>query len=107
LLEVQKGWILDSSFISIYIKERVDKHGLFLYHYIYGTNSVEGAVHNPIRYNFAVLNASPELADSLIADFCHHHNIDCGSLHKHGKPYTKHYNPWLYYDMCKFREDIS
>jgi hypothetical protein len=107
LLEVQKEWILDPSFISVYIKEGVDKHGLFLYHCIHGTNSVEGAVHNPIRHNFAALNASPELADSLIADFCHCHNIDCGSLHKHGKPYTGHYDPWLDHDVCKLREDIS
>ena len=90
------------SFISVYIKEGVDQHGLTLYHCI----CVEGAVHNPIRHNFAALNASPELADALIADFHHHHNFNCGSLHKHGKRYAGHYDPWLDHDLHKLREDI-
>jgi len=53
-----------------------------LYHCIHGTNSVEGAIHNPIQRNFASLNASPVLADALIADFQHCHNIDSGSFKK-------------------------
>ena len=84
----------------------MDQHGLTLYHCICGTNSVEGGVHNHTRHNFAALNASPELADALIADFHHHHNFNCGSLHKHGKRYAGHYDPWLDHDLHKLREDI-
>ena len=61
--------------MSVYMKIGVDRDGLNLYHCIRGTNSVEGAVHNPIRRNFAALHASPALADALIADFRHRHNV--------------------------------
>src|SRR6266446_6024563 len=74
LHDVRKGWLSDPGSISVYTQEGIDKDGLLLYHCIRGTNSVEGAIHNPIRRNFASLNASPELADALIADFHHRHN---------------------------------
>jgi hypothetical protein len=72
LHDVKKGWVSDPHDIPLYTYESQDKHGLVIYHCIRGTNSVEGSVHNPIWHNFASLNASPELADALIADFCHH-----------------------------------
>lgn len=49
---------------------------------------MEGSVHNPTRQNFAALYASPALADALIADFHHCHNVDCGSAHKDGVQYA-------------------
>ena len=106
LVEVQKGWISDPTFMSVYMKAGVDKDGLNLYHCIRGTNPVEGSVHNPIRRNFAALHASPALADALIADFRHRHNVDCGSAHKDGVQYTGHYDPWLDHELRKLREDI-
>jgi hypothetical protein len=106
LVEVQKGWISDPTFMSVYMKIGVDRDGLNLYHCIRGTNSVEGAVHNPIRRNFAALHASPALADALIADFCHRHNVDCGSVNKYGIQYSGHYDPWLDHEIFKLREDI-
>ena len=94
--DIKKGWLSDLGSISVYVQEGTDKDGLLLYHCIHGTNSVEGAIHNPIRRNFASLNASPELADALIADFCHrHNNMDTGSFHKAGVQYTGHYDTWL------------
>ncbi len=106
LVEVQKGWISDPTFMSVYMKVGIDKDRLNLYHCIRGTNSVEGAVHNPIRCNFAALHASPALADALIADFCHCHNVDCGSVNKYGVQYGGHYDPWLDHEILKLREDI-
>lgn len=106
LHDVRKGWISDPGSISVYIKEGVDKDGLQIYHCICGTNSVEGAIHNPIKRNFASLNASPELADALIADFRHRHNTDMGLLHKHGVQYEGHYDPWLDHEISKLRADI-
>ena len=106
LNDVRKGWISDPGSISVYIKEGVDKDGLQTNHCMHGTNSVEGAIHNPIRRNFASLNASPELADALIADFCHRHNADMGLLHKYGVQYEGHYDPWLDHEISKLQADI-
>ncbi|THU80100.1 hypothetical protein K435DRAFT_874751 [Dendrothele bispora CBS 962.96] len=61
LQDVQKGWLSDPDSIPL------------------GTNSVEGAIHNPMRRSFAALKASPELADALTADFRHRHNVKAGS----------------------------
>jgi hypothetical protein len=52
------------------------------------------------------LNASPELADALIADFRHRHNTDMGLLHKHGVKYEGHYDPWLDHEISKLWADI-
>ena len=107
LHDVRKGWLSDPGSISVYIKEEMDKDGLQIYHCIRGTNSVEGAIHNPIRQSFASLNASPELADALIADFRHRHNTDAGSFHKAGVRYEGHYDPWLDHEISKLQADIS
>ncbi|KAJ7291952.1 hypothetical protein C8J57DRAFT_1458569 [Mycena rebaudengoi] len=85
----------------------MDKNHLTLYHCPRGTNSVEGAVHNPLRRNFAALNASPELADSLAADWRHRHNVDCGALHKNNLKYSGHYDPWIDDDIFRLRADIE
>jgi hypothetical protein len=53
------------------------------------------------------LNASPELADALIADFRHRHNMDTGSFHKGGIKYAGHYDPWLDHEISKLRADIA
>ena len=68
---------------------------------------VEGSVHNPIRQKFASLNASPELADALLADFRHRHNYDTGSMHKLGKKYLGHYDPWIDHDILQLQSDIK
>ena len=48
LHDVHKGWLSDPTSIPVYTHEGTDKNGLPLYHCICGTNSVEGAIHNPI-----------------------------------------------------------
>jgi hypothetical protein len=49
LHDIQKGWVSDPAGIALYTVKGHDKNGLTLYHCICGTNSVEGAVHNPIQ----------------------------------------------------------
>jgi len=107
LHDVQKGWVSDPVGIPLYTVSTQDKNGLNIYHCIRGTNSVEGAVHNPIRRSFASLNASVELADCLIADFRHRHNLDVGTLHKTGYEYKGHYDQWLDHEISKTRCTIS
>jgi hypothetical protein len=89
----------EPSNIPLYTLKGRDKNGLPIYHCIRGTNSVKGSVHNPIRRKFAFLNASPELADALIADFRHRHNYDTGSMHRLEKKYLGHYDSWINHDI--------
>ena len=107
LHDVRKGWISDPTGIPLYTIRFHDKHGLPVYHCIRGTSSVEGAVHNPIRRNFASLNASVELADCLVADFRHRHNIDVGTVHKKGSKHVGHYDPWLEHEIAIKRADVN
>ena len=107
LLHVKKGWVADLDGIPLYTIEGHDKHGLPIYHSLRGTSSIEGGVHNPIKRNFASLNASPQLADCLLADFRHRHNIDVGVKHKRGLKYIGHYDPWLDHEISKLCADIS
>jgi hypothetical protein len=106
LHDVEMGWVTDPTGIPMYTVEGHDKNGLTIYHCLRGTNSVEGAVHNPIRRCFGSLNASPEHADCLVADFRHRHNTNVGTLHKMGSRYQGHYDPWLDHDISVMRADI-
>jgi len=106
LHDVRMGWISDPACIPLYTVLRYDKWGLAIYHCIRGTNSVEGAVHNPIRRSFAAMNASVELADCLVADFRHRHNLDVGTVNKTGAQYLGHYDTWLDHDITRLRADI-
>ena len=90
----------------MYTEEGCDINGLTIYHSLRGTNCVEGAVHNPIRRNFASLNASVELGDAPLADFRHQHNLDVGTKHKTGSNYSGHYDPWLDHDITVLRADV-
>jgi hypothetical protein len=107
LHDVKKGWVSDPEGIPIYTLIGYDKNGLALYHSNRGTSSVEGGVHNPIRRSFGSLNASVELADCLIADFRHRHNLDVGTVHKTGSQYCGHYDTWLDHEITQLRGDIQ
>jgi hypothetical protein len=41
-----------------------------------------------------------------VADFRHRHNSDVGTLHKTGKGYLGHYDPWLEHEISEKRADI-
>ena len=105
--DVKCGWISNPTNIPLYTLESQDENGLPIYHCIRGTNSVEGSVHNPIKQKFASLNTSPELADALISYFWHRHNYDTGSMHKLGKQYLGHYDPWIDHDVLQLQSDIK
>ena len=106
LHDVKMGWLSDPQGIPLYTLHGFDQNGLALYHCIRGTNSVEGGVHNPIRRNFASLNASVELADALVADYRHRHNVNVGIFHKTGEKYKGHFDPWLDHEISQLRSDI-
>ena len=72
-----------------------DKNGLNRYHTLRGTNDAEGSIHKQICWNFSALNASPILADCVMADWHHQYNTEIGSLNQEGKRYMAHHNPWL------------
>ena len=107
LHDVRMGWVSDPVGIPLYTILCYDKWGLAIYHCIRGTNSVEGAVHNPIRRSFAAMNASIELTDCMVADYRHRHNMDVGTLNRTGVEYLGHYDPWLDHDITKLRADIN
>ncbi|KAE9388020.1 hypothetical protein BT96DRAFT_1025600 [Gymnopus androsaceus JB14] len=107
LHDTKLGWLSDPDDVPLYVLEGdPDQNGLNIYHCLRGTNSVEGSVHNPIHKMFGSLNASPELADALVADWRHRHNVDAGSKHKLNVKYTGHYDPWLDFALQKLKGDI-
>lgn len=107
LHDIQKGWVSDPKGISMYVLEWVDKHGFNIYRCLRGTSDVEGAVHTHIRKNFASLNASPPLADCILADWRHRHNVEMDALHKKGTAYYGHYDPWIDHEITKLQADIN
>lgn len=76
LEDTQRGWISDPPAISLYVKMSTDREGLAVYRCLRGTNSVEGGVHMLLMRIFGSLNASPELADAILADWRYRHNED-------------------------------
>ena len=63
-------------------------------------------MHTHIRKNFASLNASPPLADCLLADWHHHHNTEMGALHKQGMKYQGYFDPWIDHEKIWLQSDI-
>lgn len=93
--------------VSLYVFEGTDEAGLNLYHNERGTNSVEGAVHTHIIRKFGSLNASPPLADALVADFRHRHNTEMDAVHIKGKSeYSGHYDPWIDHEKVRMQAEI-
>jgi hypothetical protein len=107
LQDVQRGWLSDPESIPLYVVNGSDQNGLTVYHCLRGTNSVEGAIHNPIWRAFAALKASPELADALTADYRHRHNTKAESRHRQNTVYKGHFDPWLLHAIQEIRGDIQ
>lgn len=115
LVSVRNGWVSDSPGMAMYVKLGVDDEGLPHFRCLRGMNSVEGAVHMPLMRIFGSLNASVELADCVVSDYCERHNTNvsisytfCHSLslnrcrtpiyqvghrNKTGRPYDGHHDP--------------
>lgn len=68
------GFLSDPVGVSLYYRMGIDKDGLTIYRTIRGTNSVEGGVHMTIRRVFGSLQASPELAECILANWILRHN---------------------------------
>lgn len=81
LLDTAKqGFLSDPPGIPLYYIMGVDRDGLTLYRTIRGTNSVEGGVHMTIRRVFGSLQASPELAESILLNWILRRNKLVGIL---------------------------
>ncbi|KAJ7174303.1 hypothetical protein C8R46DRAFT_88386 [Mycena filopes] len=107
LNDVRKGIISDPPGFSVFVFEGCDQAGLNLFHCIRGTNSVEGAVHTHIIKKFGSLNASPPLADALVADFRHRHNTEMDAVHIKGKTeYRGHHDPWIDHEKNRMQGEI-
>jgi hypothetical protein len=92
---IDAGLISDPPDIPLYFVLDEDKiTNLRTYSCIRGTNFVEGGVHQKIIRNFGSFNASPMLADALLAEYRHRHNVDMGILRK-GSRNAGHYCTWL------------
>jgi len=85
--DIQKGWVSDPQGVSLYVYMSRDKNGLNRYHTLRGTNDAESSIHKQIHQNFSALNASPILADCVMADWHHQYNTEIGSLNQEGKRY--------------------
>ncbi|KAE9390707.1 hypothetical protein BT96DRAFT_1002033 [Gymnopus androsaceus JB14] len=83
LHDILKGWVSDPTDIPLYSLEGYDKNGLPLYH------------------------SSPELADALVADWHHRHNVNAASKHKYGTYHEGHYEPWIEHDILDLKADIQ
>lgn len=65
----RQGFLSDPKGIPLYFLMGVDQDGLQIYRTIRGTNSVEGGVHMAVRRIFGALQASPELAELILANW--------------------------------------
>jgi hypothetical protein len=74
------GFLSDPVGVSLYYRMGIDKDGLTIYRTIRGTNSVEGGVHMTIRRVFGSLQASPELAECILANWILRRNCSVGTL---------------------------
>ena len=75
LKAVKAGRVSDPVGLQLYYFLRIDQDGLAVYRCARGTNSVEGGVHQNIIRFFCAFNASPRLANCLLQEYRHRHNI--------------------------------
>jgi hypothetical protein len=93
---IKKGLLSDPPGVSLYTMVGVAKEsGLNIYKCARGTNFVEGGIHQKIARLFASFNAGPELADCIMAEYRHRHNVDVQRTRKGVYPNFLHYDVWI------------
>lgn len=75
LENIRNGYYSDPPGIQLYMVIGQDKDGLTKYTCLRGTNSVEGGIHQNIRFRFGSYNASPRFAVCLLGDYVLNHNL--------------------------------
>ncbi|KAF8076563.1 hypothetical protein FPV67DRAFT_1559024 [Lyophyllum atratum] len=90
----EQGLLSDPPGFPLYRAIGTDPDGLTVYRCLRGTNSIEGGIHMPLRRTFGSLRASPELADSLLANIRHRRNATVGWFNRTGKRYRNHFDTW-------------
>ena len=119
------GFLSDPVGVSLYYRMGIDKDGLTIYRTIRGTNSVEGGVHMTIRRVFGSLQASPELAECILANWILWRNCSVSSFpsvhslatslkieqvghhNRTGKKYCSHFDLWLRDEIAELRGEVS
>lgn len=76
LENIRLGYYSDPLGVTLYCSNGVDSNGLALYQCLWGTNNIEGGVHQNITKCFGSYNASPQFAVNLICNYCYTHNIN-------------------------------
>lgn len=71
-----------------------DRDGLHLYRSWRGTTMPE-AVHHQLVHRFGSWNLGAEMADCILAEFRHRHNIRASERHRLGFPRIGHFDTWL------------
>ena len=99
--EIKHGFASDPPDMNFYFHKidkngniEVDKHGLYLYTCIRGTNDVEN-VHKQLRTTFGRWTCGIEMSVCLLMWFCHRYNIRSSIRHRTNYPQVGHYDTWL------------
>lgn len=69
------GFYSDPHSIPLYYTWGRDKYGLMRYRCIWGTNGIEGGVHQNIIWWIGAFNAGPDFAVEPLHDYVLHHNL--------------------------------
>ncbi|ORY92433.1 hypothetical protein BCR35DRAFT_327561 [Leucosporidium creatinivorum] len=85
------GYLSNPAGGFFYAEKGFDRDGLMRYRCFRGTNGNEG-IHSKIIKKVAPFNADPELINCFMTLLRHQHNIDTGSINRHGVIYQGHYN---------------
>lgn len=105
LKDIEKGFATDPVGLQLYFEDGKDKDGLTLYRCARGTNSTEN-VHVHIMTAFGATATGATLADCLMADFRHGHNIRAAVRNRVGVKDHGHYDLWLIEDIQRLTEDL-
>ncbi len=90
----KKDRVSDPRHIDLYQRLFVDKIGLQVYRCKRGTNTLEGGVHQNVIRMFGAFNADPELAQYMLQEYFHRHNMSVGYYNRKGVTFKYHYDVW-------------
>ena len=101
LEEIENGFYSDPPGVNMYTEIttpsgalKTNKYGMAEIECRRGTNGTE-AVHRKIHYTFAGWQTGPRMADALLAEFRHRHNIVCAELRREGYPVDMPIDTWM------------
>jgi hypothetical protein len=90
LLHVQRGCLDDLAGVALYHEMGEDADRLKLYRCVRGTNGTEN-IHQRLLFALGSWNAGVKLADCVLADFRHRHNLRAGHRNRADVPWYGFY----------------